>query len=123
MAAVFDSNGDGTKQHDVPNGNAGKGMESPSEQKSKVWGIAMDTPQSKHPATPNPKSYQDILAYEDKWIGWDGPVWCKRYGRFENREDASADDGYSIKGQPPHQGRSIILNTSHVPNNKLRPRT
>jgi len=108
MAVVFDINGDATKQNDVLNGNAGQGMESPSEQESKLWGIPMNTPQFKHPATPNHKSGKDILAYEDKWIGWDGPVWCSRYGRFENKEDASADDGYSIKGQPPHQGRSII---------------
>lgn len=24
--------------------------------------------------------------------GWDGPVWCSRFGRFENKEDAIADD-------------------------------
>lgn len=40
------------------------------------------------------KNYHDTLAYEDKWIGWDGPVWCKRYGRFENKEQAAEDDGY-----------------------------
>lgn len=49
------------------------------------------------------KRYQDVLAYEDKWIGWDGPVWCSRYGRFENQEDAAADDGYKIKGGAPHE--------------------
>ena len=24
--------------------------------------------------------------------GWDGPVWGSRFGRFENKEDAIADD-------------------------------
>lgn len=108
MAVVSDIDGDATKQNDVPNGNAEQRTDSPSEQGSKVCRIPMNPPQSKLPATPNQKSYKDILAYEDKWIGWDGPVWYSRYGRFENKEDASADDGYSIKGQPPHQSRSII---------------
>ena len=54
--------------------------------------------------TQQPKRYEDILAYEDKWIGWDGPVWCARYGRFENQEDAAADDGYKSVGQVHHQG-------------------
>lgn len=116
MAVVFD-NDDGI----IPNGNGANGMESPSEQKTKVWGIDMDTPPTKHSATPKPKTYQDILAYEDKWIGWDGPVWCSRYGRFEKKEDASADDGYSVKAQPAHHGKvksclessSIITKTTN----------
>lgn len=62
---------------------------------------------SKHHA-PEHKRYQDVLAYEDKWLGWDGPVWCSRYGRFENQEDAAADDGYKIKGGVPHEGMSYI---------------
>ena len=61
--------------------------------------------------THQPKKYQDILAYEDKWIGWDGPVWCSRYGRFENREDAAADDGYKSVGQVHHQGMSMLRST------------
>lgn len=62
-----------------------------------------------HP-TQQPKRYEDILAYEDKWIGWDGPVWCARYGRFENQEDAAADDGYKSVGQVHHQG---VLHITH----------
>lgn len=88
-------------------------MESTSEQKPKLWGTTEDTPESKDPVTHEARSYQDNLAYEDKWIGWDGPVWCSRYGRFENQEDASVDDGYNIKGQPPHQGISIRSNIHH----------
>lgn len=57
--------------------------------------------------THQPKRYEDVLAYEDKWIGWDGPVWCSRYGRFENQEDAAADDGYKSVGQVPHAGTHI----------------
>jgi len=51
-----------------------------------------------------PKNYREVLAYEDKWIGWDGPVWSKRYGRFENADDAAKDDGYKASGQLHHQG-------------------
>lgn len=58
---------------------------------------------------------QKTIADEDSWIGWDGPVWCSRYGRFENQEDASADDGYTVKGQPPHQGESIRLTIHRRP--------
>lgn len=74
------------------------------------------TPEHAFPKTESPKThapehkrYQDVLAYEDKWIGWDGPVWCSRYGRFENQEDAAADDGYRIKGGIPHEGKSCIV--------------
>lgn len=59
---------------------------------------------TEHP-TQQPKRYEDVLAYEDKWIGWDGPVWCARFGRFENQEDAAADDGYKSVGQVHHQGK------------------
>lgn len=48
------------------------------------------------------KDFRDILSYEDKWIGWDGPVWCKRYGRFENKEQAAEDDGYKLNHQSMH---------------------
>ncbi len=58
---------------------------------------------------------QKPIADEDSWIGWDGPVWCSRYGRFENQEDASADDGYIVKGQPLHQGESIRLTIHRCP--------
>jgi len=50
-----------------------------------------------------PKDYREVLAYEDKWIGWDGPVWCKRYGRFEEADDAAKDDGFRSSGQVHHQ--------------------
>ncbi|KAL2045557.1 hypothetical protein N7G274_001985 [Stereocaulon virgatum] len=50
--------------------------------------------------------YQEILAYEDKWIGWDGPVWCKRYGRFENQEDAAIDDGFKLKPKEGHESEN-----------------
>lgn len=50
-------------------------------------------PVASEPTQPQ-KNYHDILAYEDKWIGWDGPVWCNRYGRFENKEQAAEHDGY-----------------------------
>lgn len=99
--------GNGIKRSEVSNGNGIKDVESMPEEKEKVWGIVMDTPKPKSPVTQTPKTYQDTLAYEDKWIGWDGPVWCSRYGRFENKEDAAVDDGYIIKGAPPHQGTSI----------------
>lgn len=56
-----------------------------------------------------PKCYKDVLAYEDKWIGWDGPVWCKRYGRFENVDDAAKDDGFDSSGQVHHQGTTFRL--------------
>lgn len=66
------------------------------------------TPDPVFPKTeaPEHKRYQEVLAYEDKWIGWDGPVWSKRYGRFENQVNAAADDGYSIKGGVPDEGMS-----------------
>lgn len=51
-----------------------------------------------HSVSETPKNPSDILAYEDKWIGWDGPVWCSRYGRFENKTDAARDDGYTKQG-------------------------
>jgi len=56
-----------------------------------------------------PKNYKDVLAYEDKWVGWDGPVWCKRYGRFENADDAARDDGFESSGQVHHQGKFYNL--------------
>jgi hypothetical protein len=36
---------------------------------------------------------------EDILESWDGPVWDSRYGRFENQEDAAADDrkGLSLR--------------------------
>ncbi len=49
------------------------------------------------------KNFRDILSYEDKWIGWDGPVWCKRYGRFENKEQAAEDDGYKLNSAVNHE--------------------
>lgn len=49
-------------------------------------------------------NYRDRLSYQDKWIGWDGPVWCNRYGRFENKEQAAEDDGYKSDSPAPHQG-------------------
>ena len=49
------------------------------------------------------KNFRDILSYEDKWIGWDGPVWCNRYGRFENKTQAAEDDGYKSDGSVVHQ--------------------
>ena len=54
------------------------------------------------------KRHDDIFAYKNKLIGWDGPVWCSRYGRFENQEDAAMDDGYKFAGQVTHQGYFII---------------
>lgn len=64
-----------------------------------------------------PKSYKDILAYEDKWIGWDGPVWCARYGRFEDADDAAKDDGFESAGQVHHQGkfRNIVSSIDMSP--------
>lgn len=49
------------------------------------------------------KNFRDILSYEDKWIGWDGPVWCNRYGRFENKEQAAEDDGYKFDNPVVHK--------------------
>ena len=103
-------NGDGIEQPKLSNENGVKGTKSASEQNQKVWSITVDTIEYMSHV---PKTNQGLLAHEDKWTGWDGPVWCSRYGRFENQEDASADDGYSIKGQPPHQGRFTRPNTSH----------
>ena len=50
------------------------------------------------------KDFREILSYEDKWIGWDGPVWCSRYGQFENKEQAAADDGYKSNSPVAHRG-------------------
>jgi len=54
------------------------------------------------------KDFRDILSYEDKWIGWDGPVWCKRYGRFENKEQAAEDDGYKHDSPVGHRGTHYL---------------
>ena len=37
-------------------------------------------------------NFRDNLSFEDKRIGWDGPVWCNRYGRFGNKAQTSEDD-------------------------------
>ncbi len=61
------------------------------------------------------KDYHDILAYEDKWIGWDGPVWCKRYGRFENKEQAAEDDGYKPNSDAIHQSKHYLTPSNSLP--------
>lgn len=38
------------------------------------------------------ESQEGAPAQGHKSDGWDGPVWCSRFGRFENKEDAIADD-------------------------------
>ena len=40
--------------------------------------------------------------------GWDGPVWCSRFGRFENKEDAIADDWPQESIRPFSASRSIV---------------
>ena len=59
------------------------------------------------------KNFRDILSYEDKWIGWDGLVWCKRYGRFENKAQAAEDDGYESDSPVIHRGTHYALILSH----------
>lgn len=109
-----------TKVPEAPGDDVVITPETPTQQPSKASPEEESTPQfSQNPAYPpphqpihedtdqptqQPKRYEDILAYEDKWIGWDGPVWCSRYGRFENQEDAAADDGYKSVGQVHHTG-------------------
>lgn len=109
-----------TKVPETPGDDVLITPETPTQQPSKALPEEKSTRQpSQHPAYPpphqpihedidqpnqQPKRYEDILAYEDKWVGWDGPVWCSRYGRFENQEDAAADDGYKSVGQVPHTG-------------------
>lgn len=55
------------------------------------------------------KDFRDILSYEDKWIGWDGPVWCNRYGRFENKAQAAEDDGYMSDNAVVHNSTHCAL--------------
>ena len=42
---------------------------------------------------------------EDILKSWDGPVWDSRYGRFENQEDAAADDR---KGTSHHSFHFVV---------------
>lgn len=67
---------------------------------------SQDTPT----AAPKPehKDFRDVLSYEDKWVGWDGPVWCKRYGRFENKDQAAEDDGYKTNSAVVRQGKNDL---------------
>lgn len=66
-----------------------------------------------------PINTSDILAYEDSWVGWDGPVWCSRFGRFENQEDAARDDGLDHPlGSPKYEGLCPPLRYS-IPAHKL----
>ena len=52
------------------------------------------------------KNFKDLYGYEDEWDGWDGPIWCSRYGRFESQKDAAFDDddGYTMRSQNPYKG-------------------
>ncbi len=115
MAQVINDNG--IKQPTSSTGNGAGGMESPSEQTEKVWGIPIRTLETKGLGPQESKMNPDLSTREIDWTHWDGPVWCSRYGRFENQEDASADDGYTVKGQPPHQGTS--LNQTNIPPSPL----
>lgn len=101
MAQVINGNGNGIEQPKYSNEN---GMESTSKQTENVWGIPIE---AKDPGAQESKIDPDASTREIDWAIWDSPVWCSRFARFENREDAAVDDGYTIKGQPPYQGTSL----------------
>jgi len=94
----------GPKSNGQQNGNATNGNSTTTTDSTMPQKHLPSLTPMPAPAHEQPKKYEDILAYEDKWVGWDGPVWCSRYGRFENQEDAAADHGYKSIGQIPHQG-------------------
>lgn len=60
--------------------------------------------------TPVNGNSRDPYGYEDEWDGWDGPIWCSRYGRFESQKDARRDDGdkYAMRSENPYQGMFFI---------------
>ncbi len=70
--------------------------------------IAQPTSDTTTPAaapTHEPWNFRDNLAYEDKWLGWDGPVWCNRFGRFEDKAQAAEDDGHTAQSPAAHLGK------------------
>ncbi len=102
-ATTFESSNTTSASEELPQ-LIGEGMESnplpPDSSPVQTALKAITTPPPKH----EQRNYQDILSYEDKWIGWDGPVWCNRYGRFENKAQAAEDDGYTPESAVTHQG-------------------
>ena len=114
-------NGNGIEQRKISNGTSGGTIDSGSQKEPKMHGIYNHPAKPKNPIEEITETKKNVLAYQDTRIGWDGPIWCSRYGRFENQEDASADDGYTVLGQPAHQGRSILLHIRPVTNDPDRP--
>lgn len=64
--------------------------------------------------TQNP--LDNIPADDRARVHWDGRVWCSRFGRFENQEDAAHDDGYPNHPKAPiYQGRYPSCSTDRPP--------
>ena len=59
---------------------------------------------------------ENIPANDDAQVDWDGPVWCSRFGRFEDQEDAAHDDGYPNHPKAPiYRGRYPSCLTEYSP--------
>jgi hypothetical protein len=89
-----------TSSHEPPQGDAGHGTSS--------------SPLSTHPGRAKEVETVDpIFEGQDDWVGWAGPVWCSRYGRFESQEDAARDDGPDYHAIHPTARRAPTRHGHH----------
>lgn len=80
------------EHYHVVNGNSNVTQpQGPQENEDPSFKIPSNLKQTTQPIQ-KLESKEGAPAQAHTSVGWDGPVWCSRFGRFENKEDAIADD-------------------------------